>query len=89
MFNIKIVWQRDCPHFGTVKDILTTHKCMVIVLLHFEKYSRPEGQSLYRLEKILTSFLYRTLVCFLNMFLRSTVIFHEVSFSRFENTFNF
>lgn len=89
MFNIKIVWQKDYPHFGTVKDILTTHKCMVIVLLHFEKYSRPEGQSLYRLEKTVTSFLYRTLVCFLNMFLRSTVIFHEVSLSRFENTFNF
>lgn len=47
MFKIKIVWQRDCPNSGTVKDILITQKCMVMVLLHFEKYSKPKGQSFY------------------------------------------
>lgn len=57
MFNIKIVWRGDCPSAGTVKVSVITHKCMVIILLPFEKYSRSDDQSPYLLEKNVSSLL--------------------------------
>lgn len=46
MFNINIIWQRDCPNSGTTTVNFITHKCVIIVLLEFEKYSGPDDQSL-------------------------------------------